>query len=68
MDDIVGEIMSETAARDTSFAVLDKAGAPGFLKAVLFNERNIPLRQALHLLPNYDAAMEMRNTELAKLA
>jgi alpha-L-rhamnosidase len=67
VDDLVGEIMSNTAARDTIFKVLDRVGAPGFLKAVLSNERNLPLRQALHMLPNVDEAVNIMNDAFANL-
>jgi alpha-L-rhamnosidase len=64
VDDLVGEIMSDAAARDAIFDVLDRLGAPGFLKAVLSNERNLPLRQVLHMLPNYESAVDMMNAAL----
>jgi len=67
VDDLVGEIMSDKAARDTVTAVLDRAGAPAYLKAILFNEGNMPLRQALQMLLNEEEAVEMMNEALAKL-
>jgi alpha-L-rhamnosidase len=66
-DDLVGDIMSDNAARDVIFAVLDRVGAPGFLKAILANERSIVLRQVLQMLPNYEEAVEMMNAALAGL-
>jgi alpha-L-rhamnosidase len=66
-DDLVGDIMSDNAAREVIFAVLDRVGAPGFLKAILANERSIVLRQVLQMLPNYEEAVEMMNTALAGL-
>ena len=59
--------MSDTSARRVILDVLDRAGAPGFLKAVLLNERDMPVRQALHMLPNYDDAVDMMNDALAGL-
>jgi hypothetical protein len=67
VDDLVGEIMSDNAARDAIFQVLDRVGAPRFLRMILSNEGSIPLRQALSMLPNSDKAAEMMNTALADL-
>jgi alpha-L-rhamnosidase len=67
VDDLIGEVLSDNAARDTVLAVLERAGAPGFLKAILFNERKIPLRQALQMLPNYEEAVKLMNGALAAL-
>jgi hypothetical protein len=67
VDDLVGEIMSDAAARKAIFNVLGRVGAPGFLKAVLSNEGNLPLRQVLHMLPNYDDAVKMMNDALTNL-
>jgi alpha-L-rhamnosidase len=67
VEDLVGEIMSDRAAREAVLTELDRAGAPGFLKAILFNERSLSLRQALQLLPNYEAAVQMMNDALANL-
>jgi alpha-L-rhamnosidase len=67
VDDLVGEIMSEPAARGAVLTVLDRAGAPGFLKAALFNEGNMPLRQALQMLPNEEEAVELMNNALANI-
>jgi alpha-L-rhamnosidase len=67
VDDLVGEIMSDSAASDALLGVLDQVGAPGFLRMILFTERNIILRQALQMLPNYAEAVEMMNAALAKL-
>jgi alpha-L-rhamnosidase len=67
VDNLVGEIMSDAAARKAIFNVLGRVGAPGFLKAVLSNEGNLPLRQVLHMLPNYDDAVKMMNDALTNL-
>ena len=64
MDDLVGDIMSDSTARNAIFEVLDLVGAPGFLKAVLSNECGLPLHQVLHMLPNYDDAVKMMNDAL----
>ena len=67
VDDLVGEIMYEPAAMGIIFGVLDQLGAPGFIKGILSNERNMPLREALKMLPNYDEAVETMNAALATL-
>jgi len=68
VDDIVGEIMSDNTARDTVMAELDRAGAPDFLKMILANERSSPLRDALHMLPNYEEAVTAMNQALLKIS
>ena len=67
VDDLVGEIMSEPAARDAVFEVLERADAPRFLRFALSSERNMPLRQALHRLPNYEEVADMINAALENL-
>ncbi|HJR81703.1 MAG TPA: glycoside hydrolase family 78 protein, partial [Anaerolineales bacterium] len=64
VDDLVGELLSEPAARDTILDVLDRNEASGFQRMVIFDERNIPLRQALHLLPNHEEAVTQMNDAL----
>ncbi len=59
VDEPAGEIISDPLARAAVLAVLERAEAPGFLKAVLFNEPNNSLRQALQMLPNHAEAVEM---------
>jgi alpha-L-rhamnosidase len=61
VDDLLGEILSESSARQAMMNVLDQVEAPGFLRMVIFDERNIPLRQALHMLPNHDEAVTQMN-------
>lgn len=66
VDDQVGEIISDNAANRHAGC----AGAgrrAGFLKAILFNERNMPLRQALQMLPDPAAAVDLMNVALATL-
>jgi len=67
VDDPIGEILSDNAARAVMLDVLDQAGAPVFLKAILLNEHTMPLRQALQLLPNPAVAAELMNAALARL-
>jgi alpha-L-rhamnosidase len=68
VDDLVGEIMSDSTARDTVMAELDRLGAPGFFKMILSNERSAPLRVALHMLPNYEEAVIAMNQALLNLS
>lgn len=67
VDDLAGDIMSSPAASAAIMDVLVRAEAPAFLRAVIFGERNVPLRQSLHMLPNYDDAVKMMNDALASL-
>jgi alpha-L-rhamnosidase len=67
VDDLAGDIMSSPAGSNAIMDTLVRAGAPDFLRAVIFSERNIPLRQSLHMLPNYDDAVKMMNDVLANL-
>jgi alpha-L-rhamnosidase len=67
VDDLLGEILSEPAARNAILGVQERIGAPGFLRMVIFDERNIPLRQALHMLPNHEEAVTQLNDALANL-
>jgi len=59
--------MYDPTATGIIFGVLDRLGAPGFIKGILSNERNMPLREALKMLPNYDQAVETMNAALANL-
>jgi alpha-L-rhamnosidase len=67
VDDLVGDIMSEDAARDAIFEILERIDAPRFLRGMLSREGNMPLHQALHRFPNYEEVAEMINTALANL-
>ena len=64
VDDLVGEILSEPAARNSILDVLERYGAPGFLRMIIFDERDIPLRQALQMLPNHEEAVTQMNDAL----
>jgi len=50
LDDPIGEIMADRPAREALFAALAAAQAPGFLCALLDNERALPLAAALGLV------------------
>jgi alpha-L-rhamnosidase len=67
VDDLVGDIMSDVAARDAMVDVLVQLEVPGFEQMVLFSERNIPLRDGLQKLPNYEQAMTQMNDAFAAL-
>ena len=54
LDDLIGDIMADKPAREAAFAALAGAQAPGFLFAVLDNERSLPLRAALGLMHGAD--------------
>jgi alpha-L-rhamnosidase len=67
VDDLIGDIVYDKAARDTMIDVLDRVGAPIFLRGILLNERNNPLREALHMLANYEEVVDIMNDALANL-
>jgi alpha-L-rhamnosidase len=68
VDDLVGDILYDKKAREVVMAVLDQVGAPPFLKRILMNERNTPLRQGLAMLPNRETAVAMLNKALAEVS
>ena len=47
--------------------VLAHVGAPKFVRMIIFNERNAPLRNLLHMLPNHEDTARMMNEALAEL-
>ncbi|HET9906215.1 MAG TPA: glycoside hydrolase family 78 protein [Anaerolineales bacterium] len=67
VDDLVGEILGESVARRAVMDVLDRVEAPGFLRMAIFDERNIPLRQALQMLPNHEEAVTKMNEALQNI-
>jgi alpha-L-rhamnosidase len=67
VDDLVGDILSDHTARDAILDALVRAEAPDFLRAMIFNDRGLPLRQALRMAPNYDAAVKIMSDTLANL-
>jgi len=67
VDDLAGEIMSNPDASRTIMNVLTRIGAPEFLRMMIFNERNVPLRDSLRMLPNHEDAAKMMNETLAEL-
>ncbi len=67
VDDLVGDIMGDAAARDVMVDVLVRLEVPSFQQMVIFSERNFPLRYGLQGLPNYEEAMTQMNESLASL-
>lgn len=67
VDDLIGDITYNPAARDVLMDVLQKVGTPGFLIGILLNERNIPLREALFMLSNHEEATILVNEAFANL-
>ena len=67
IDDLAGDVMSDTRARDAIMDVLVRTGAREHHRAMVFGERNIPLRQSLQMLPNSDDAVKMMNDALQSM-
>ncbi|MEZ4684097.1 MAG: alpha-L-rhamnosidase C-terminal domain-containing protein [Caldilineaceae bacterium] len=65
VDDYVGDILSEKHGRATIAEALDKLNAPPFMRALLFRDGNVPLRQGLERLP--DEGVAVMNKALATL-
>ena len=67
VDDLIGEILFATGAREAIVGVLQAIDAPPFLRHVILNQRSAPLRQALGMLSHSDTAIEKMNAALADL-
>ena len=67
VDDLVGDIIVNSQSRDVVLDVLKQAGAHPFMLNFLLNERDVPLRPALHRLPNYEEVVQKMNEALANL-
>jgi alpha-L-rhamnosidase len=67
VDDLIGDITYDPAARDVLMDVLQQVGAPDFLMGILLSERNTPLREALFMLSNYEEAVELMSDAFANL-
>lgn len=65
IDDLIGDITYDPAAREALMDVLQQVGAPAFLIRMLLNERNIPLREALFMLSNHEEAVKLMNDAFA---
>jgi alpha-L-rhamnosidase len=67
IDDLIGDIAYDPAAREVLMDVLRELGAPDFLTGMLLNERNIPLREALFMLSTHEDAAKLMNEAFASL-
>jgi alpha-L-rhamnosidase len=67
VDDLIGDITYDPAARDVLMNVLQQVGAPDFLMGMLLNERNVPLREALLMLSSHEKAVKLMSKALASL-
>ncbi len=47
--------------------VLQQVGAPDFLMGMLLGERNMPLREALLMLSNYEEVIKLMNDAFANM-
>ena len=65
VDDLTGEILSDKTAKSLILELLNRLNAPEFLRMIILHEENIPLREALRRLPNYEEAVDMINKSLA---
>jgi alpha-L-rhamnosidase len=68
LDDPIGDIMADKPARAAVMAALAAAQAPGFVFAVLDNERTLPLRAALGLVGDAERLGDAVAAALAALA
>jgi len=68
VDDLVDDIMADAAARDAMVDVLVRMAVPGFEQMIIYNEQNIPLRDGLLNLPNYQEAVQQMNDALASVS
>lgn len=67
VDDLIGDITYDKTARKVLKDVLQQIGAAPFLMGVVLNERNIPLREALMMLSNYEEAVKLLNKAFSKI-
>lgn len=67
VDDLAGDIMSEPDASNAIMEVLEQIGMPEYLRALIFDELNVPLRQSLRMFPNYEDAVKLIKDALADL-
>jgi len=67
VDDLVGDILGDDAAHAAILSAFDKIGAPEFYRSMVFDERNLLLRDALSMLPNPDNAVKLMDDALAGL-
>ncbi len=68
LDDPIGEIMADRRAREAMLGALAAARAPGFLFALLDNERAVPLRAAFAAVRDADRLGDVVAKALAAVA
>jgi alpha-L-rhamnosidase len=68
VDDLTGDILIDSAARDHIIKVFDQLGVRDhFIRATILGERNTPLRQSLQILPNQDEVVKLMNNALQSI-
>ncbi len=67
VNDIVGDILVNPASRTAILQALERAEIPEYLRNMLFTERHLPLRQALSMFPDYEAALKLTSEALSGL-
>ena len=67
VDDLVGDVLDNQKARAVIMELLVRAEAPDAFRLILFNERNMPLRKVLSMLPNCDDILNIMVEALASL-
>jgi len=67
MDDLVGDILIDDAAREAILNAFDSFRTPEFYRAMVFDGRNLTLRDALSMFPNHDDAVKAIQDALADL-
>ena len=68
VDDLTGDIIIDSAARDHIIKVFDQLGVRDhFIRATILGERNTSLRQSLQILPNQDEAVRLMNDALQSI-
>lgn len=65
VDDLTGDILSDLATRDIVMSAFERLDVRDkFMLTMLLNERNLPFRQALQILPNHEEAVQVMNEAL----
>jgi len=67
VDDVVGEILSDTDARNAVMDAISRSEGASFLGMILQNQSDLTLRQALGMLPNSGDLLTAMIDALAKL-
>lgn len=67
IDDRVGDILFARKGQEKLREALEAVGAPDFVFAIVQNERSLPLRKALAMLPNHEEALPKVEQALERL-